>query len=111
MAISESVDYSDGVTAMKEKSRIRIHPSHTLMIVMVGEEKVITLTVDEKDIVLNADGELDCPFETTIRRNLITVEDIQEWRVEKIQLVQKTKNQETLILEFDAETVLDLLIA
>lgn len=111
MAISESVDYSDGVTAMKEKSRIRIHPSHTLMIVMVGEEKVITLTVDEKDIVLNADGELDCPFETTLRRNLITVEDIQEWRVEKIQLVQKTKNQETLILEFDAEEILGLLIA
>ncbi|MER2063506.1 MAG: hypothetical protein ABS873_02540 [Alkalibacterium sp.] len=95
---------------MKEQSKFLRHPLGTLLIVLTGKEKIITLTVDENDIVTNADGELDCPLETTFRRNQITAGDIEEWEIETIQLIEMTKEQENVLYEFDADTVVNLLL-
>lgn len=95
---------------MQEKSRIKIHPLNFLLIVMIGKDKIITLAIDDNDIVTNADGELDCPLETTMRRNNITVEKIRQWEIETFQLIAMTNDDEEVLYEFDADIVIDLLI-
>lgn len=94
---------------MKEESKITLHPLKSLMIVLIGTEKVITLTVDENDLVMNADGEIDCPMETTLRKNKITAENIDQWEIESVRLVEMTSEKEKVLYDFEPEVVLDLL--
>lgn len=95
---------------MQEKSKFSIHSLEFLLIVMIGKDKIITLAIDDNDIVANADGELDCPLETTLRRNNITVDKISKWEIEKFQIVAMTSEQEEVLYEFGADVVTDLLI-
>ncbi|SFB99553.1 hypothetical protein SAMN04488102_102137 [Alkalibacterium subtropicum] len=94
---------------MKEESKITLHPSKTLMIVMTGTEKEITLTVDENDLVRNAEGELDCPMEVTLKKNKISGETIDQWGIESIRLVEMTNMEENVLYEFEPEVIIDLL--
>lgn len=94
---------------MKEESKITLHPLKSLMIVLIGTEKVITLTVDENDLVMNADGEIDCPMETTLRKNKITAETMNQWGIESVRLVEMTSEKEKVLYDFEPEVVLDLL--
>ena len=73
------------------------------------KKKIVTLIVDERDIILNADGEMECPLETTLRKNNITIEIIREWAVERIQLIEMTSIIEKTIYEFDIEKTLTLI--
>lgn len=94
---------------MKQNLKVSMHPSITLMIVMTGKEKIITLTVDDTDILTNTDSELDRLLETTFRRNQITAGDIKKWEIKKTQLVEMSSEQEKVLHEFDTETVLNVL--
>lgn len=65
--------------------------------IVEGKTETITLPVDEKDVIINADGEIDCPFDTVLRKNNYTFNDLNEWDAREIKFVKRRKETETVI--------------
>ncbi|GEK91946.1 hypothetical protein AKA01nite_15680 [Alkalibacterium kapii] len=77
--------------------------------VLTGEDKVVTLLVEESDLVVNADGEIDCSLETILRKNKVSTGDIHEWKIQRIQIIEVIEGKEKVIREYNPEMVLSLL--
>jgi len=82
---------------MPEKASLLMDIQERYMYVVEGKIETITLPVDEKDVIVNADGEIDCPFDTVLRKNDYSFEDLNKWDVKEIRFI-KIKNEVEQIL-------------
>lgn len=82
---------------MVEENSLLMDVQEEYVYVVEGREGTITLPVDEADVILNADGELDCPFDTVLRKNRHTFEDLNNWNAKEIRFIRvKNKVEEIL---------------
>lgn len=56
--------------------------------------------VDEVDIITNADGELDCPLDTVLRKNGYSLNDLMSWETREICLVLVEEGIEKIVHSF-----------
>lgn len=65
--------------------------------VVIGRDKTTRLTVDTTDVLINADGELDCPIDTVLRKNGYTFEDLNSWLAKEIQFIAVDEGSEEIL--------------
>jgi len=87
----------------KMKQNVKIQQKKTYMYVIEGETWTRTFTLDDRDEVINEEGERDCPLENVLRRNHLSLNDLKDWGAVKIQLVERTKETEKVLYEMDAD--------
>ena len=54
---------------------------------VIGRDETIQLDVEESDVLVNADGVLDCPIDTVLRKNNYTFDDLNSWLAKEIQFI------------------------
>lgn len=69
--------------------------------VLSGLDKEFVLNIDENDIIQNADGELDCPLETVLRKNHYSFTDLTKWNIQTIHFVEIVNEVETSLRQID----------
>ncbi|WP_143298363.1 hypothetical protein [Carnobacterium alterfunditum] len=62
-----------------------------------GRNQTIRLDVENADVLINADGMIDCPIDTVLRKNEYTFNDLNSWSAEEIQFIL-IKNDDEQIL-------------
>lgn len=65
--------------------------------VLKGRDGDIVLDIDEKDIIQNADGELDCPLDTVLRKNNHSFSDLTEWQIQSIHFIERVNEEESVL--------------
>lgn len=65
--------------------------------ILEGENIFNTLPVDEDDLIENADGILDCPFDGVLRKHKLTLRDLNEMKTTKLLFV-KLEGEKTIVL-------------
>lgn len=53
----------------------------------MGKDQTIRLDIEEADVLVNADGILDCPIDTVLRKNNYTFDDLNSWLAKEIQFI------------------------
>lgn len=61
------------------------------------KDQTVQLEVDDRDILRNADDEIDCPLDVVLRKNAYSFEDLMKWNAYEIQFIQIENNVETLL--------------
>ncbi|WP_027108114.1 hypothetical protein [Lacticigenium naphthae] len=67
--------------------------------ILIGNKATIELAVDHTDVLVNADGDLDCPLDTVLRKNDYSLTHLNEWQAKVIRFVKVFRNQEEIIHE------------
>lgn len=62
-----------------------------------GKYQTIKLDVEESDVLINADGVLDCPIDTVLRKNEYTFNDLNSWLAKEIQFIVEHNGSESVI--------------
>ncbi|WP_407370274.1 hypothetical protein [Carnobacterium sp.] len=62
-----------------------------------GKYQTIKLDVEESDVLINADGVLDCPIDTVLRKNEYTFNDLNSWMAKEIQFIVEHDGSESII--------------
>ncbi|GAA0363616.1 hypothetical protein GCM10008932_15110 [Alkalibacterium iburiense] len=65
--------------------------------VLKGRDGDILLDIDERDIIQNADGELDCPLDTVLRKNNHSFSDLAEWNIQSIHFIERVNEEENVL--------------
>ncbi len=65
--------------------------------VIYGKYQTIKLDVEESDVLINADGVLDCPIDTVLRKNEYTFNDLNSWMAKEIQFIVEHDGSESII--------------
>lgn len=65
--------------------------------VIIGQHETIRLNVDNRDVIVNADGILDCPFDTVLRKNQYTFEHLNTILAREIQFIEVTGDKEAIL--------------
>jgi len=65
--------------------------------VIHGKYQTIKLDVEESDVLINADGVLDCPIDTVLRKNKYTFEDLNNWLAKEVQFIMEHNGSESVI--------------
>ena len=64
---------------------------------VIGRDETIQLDVEESDVLVNADGVLDCPIDTVLRKNNYTFDDLNSWLAKEIQFIMIKNDVEHII--------------
>lgn len=64
-----------------------------------GNKEKRTLTVCAEDLIENADGQLDCPLEYVLRRNQLSISDLNALSPERAIFVHKKGDKSTVLNE------------
>lgn len=64
---------------------------------VIGRDETIQLDVEESDVLVNADGVLDCPIDTVLRKNNYTFDDLNSWLAKEIQFIMIKNDAEQII--------------
>ena len=86
MVISEEQQYTSDNSQQKH-----------YLYVIIGQHETVRLNVDNKDVILNADGILDCPFDTVLRKNQYTFEDLNTFLAREIQFIEVAGDKEEIL--------------
>ena len=52
------------------------------------KEKTVELEVDDRDVIQNADDEIDCPLDVVLRKNNYSFNDLMTWDAREIRFVK-----------------------
>lgn len=55
--------------------------------ITTGNRQSARLKIAEEDVIVNADGEIDCPMDTVLRKNGRSLYDLMSWETQQIQFV------------------------
>lgn len=66
--------------------------------VLVNSDAEVELQVDEKDFIQNADGEMDIPLELVLRKNQLSLKDLNQMNLEKCLFIRR-ENGKTVTLK------------
>jgi len=56
--------------------------------IVKGKNENVALEVDERDVIVNADGDIDCPLDMVLRKNNYTFNHLNEWDAREINFIQ-----------------------
>jgi len=62
-----------------------------------GRNQTIRLDVENADVLINADGMIDCPIDTVLRKNEYTFNDLNSWSAEEIQFILIRNDDEQIL--------------
>ena len=65
--------------------------------ILEGKNLCNTLPVDEEDLIENADGILDCPLDGVLRKNKLSLSDLNDRKTKKLLFVKLDENK-TIVL-------------
>jgi len=65
--------------------------------VVKGTKENVALDVDSRDVILNADGDIDCPLDVVLRKNNFTFNHLNEWDAREINFL-RVANGESITL-------------
>ena len=82
---------------MANKSHTLLTPEDQYLYIIKGTKENIVLEIDPRDVILNADGELDCPLDVVLRKNNYTFNHLNEWDAREINFI-RIHEDETKIL-------------
>lgn len=78
-----------------EANIVKIRNSYAY--ILEGKNCCDTLLVDEEDLIENADGILDCPLDSVLRKNKLSLSDLNDMKTTKLLFVKLYENK-TIIL-------------
>lgn len=78
-----------------EANKVKVRNSYAY--ILEGKNRCDTLPVDEEDLIENADGILDCPLDSVLRKNKLSLSDLNDRKTEKLLFVKLDENK-TIIL-------------
>lgn len=58
------------------------------------KERTVELDVDDRDVLRNADDEIDCPLDVILRKNNYTFNDLMAWDAKEIRFVEVRDNKQ-----------------
>lgn len=61
------------------------------------ENSIIILDVAQDDIILNADGEMDCPLDTVLRKNNYTIDDLTKHQCDQAHFVRAAGSERIIL--------------
>lgn len=93
---------------MKEIKQISQIQEKEYKFIIEGKTVFITLTVDSEDVFHNADGNIDCPLETVLRKNNFTLNELSTWGIVNIRLVRLLDERELIINQIESTLLLEL---
>ncbi|WP_225744023.1 hypothetical protein [Marinilactibacillus sp. Marseille-P9653] len=94
---------------MKENKQLSQIQEKEYKFIIEGKTVLITLTVDSDDVFHNADGKIDCPLETVLRKNNFTLNELSTWGIVNIRLVRLLDERELIINQIDSSILLELI--
>ena len=56
--------------------------------IIEGKDAKSTLNITEEDLIENADGIMDCPFDSVLRKHNLTLNDLNKMYVSKLTFVK-----------------------
>ena len=65
--------------------------------IVKGRNKNVALEVDTRDVIVNADGEIDCPLDTILRKNNYTFNHLNEWDAREITFLHVVNDESTIL--------------
>lgn len=97
---------------MKKMAQLTLeeNKSNVYEYILEGKKINITLMIEETDIFLNADDEIDCPFETVLRKHGLTLKDLKMWDIQKVLFVEITDGTERTLQVIEYSDVLNSII-
>ncbi|WP_407372282.1 hypothetical protein [Carnobacterium sp.] len=78
-----------------EANKVKARNSYAY--ILEGKNSCDTLLVDEEDLIENADGILDCPLDSVLRKNELSLSDLNDMKTTKLIFVKLDENK-TIIL-------------
>lgn len=61
------------------------------------KEKTVELEVDNRDVIQNADDEIDCPLDVVLRKNNYSFNDLMTWDAREISFVKILEEEISII--------------
>lgn len=86
---------------MTTTEQVKLSQEKEYKYIIEGKTVLITLSVDNKDIICNADGNIDCPLETVLRKNNFTLQELRKWGLIDIRFVKMIDDQEIIISQIE----------
>ncbi|WP_413526916.1 hypothetical protein [Marinilactibacillus psychrotolerans] len=68
--------------------QVKLSQEKEFKYIIEGKTVLITLSVDNNDAICNADGNIDCPLETVLRKNNFTLQELRKWELIDIRFVK-----------------------
>ncbi|WP_156956000.1 hypothetical protein [Carnobacterium pleistocenium] len=62
-----------------------------------AKNQTIRLDVEINDVLINADGAIDCPIDTVLRKNNYTFDDLNSWSAKEIYFVIIKDDEEQIL--------------
>lgn len=91
---------------MIEFEQVQQFPEKEYRFIIEGRTVLISLKVDNRDIIYNADGKIDCPLETVMRKNNFTFFELNKWGIVAIRFVRIIGDREITLNKIEYETIL-----
>lgn len=91
---------------MREFEQVQQFPEKEYRFIIEGKTVHITLKVDNRDIIYNADGKIDCPLETVMRKSNFTFSELNKWGPVTIRFVRIIGEREITLNKIEHETIL-----
>lgn len=73
---------------VEAKSKNLITPGDQYFYIIKGKKENIILEIDPRDVISNADGDLDCPLDGVLRKNNYTLNDLNVWDALEIHFIR-----------------------
>ena len=74
-----------------EANKVKVRNSYAY--ILEGKNSCDTLLVDEEDLIENADGILDCPLDSVLRKNKLSLSDLNDMKTTKLLFVKLDENK------------------
>lgn len=89
--------------------QVKLSQEKEFKYIIEGKTVLITLSVDNNYVICNADGNIDCPLETVLRKNNFTLQELRKWELIDICFVKIIDDQEIIISQIEYEFALNSL--
>ena len=74
-----------------EANKVKVRNSYAY--ILEGKNSCDTLLVDEEDLIENADGILDCPLDSVLRKNKLSLSDLNDMKTTRLLFVELDENK------------------
>ena len=76
-----------------EESQSVLTPTIQYRYIIECRDKTVELEVENRDVIHNADDEIDCPLDVVLRKNNYSFSDLMSWDARKIRFVEIRDDQ------------------
>lgn len=77
-----------------EESQSVLTPAIQYRYLIECKDKTVELEVEDRDVLHNADDEIDCPLDVVLRKNNYSFNDLMSWDAREIRFVEVREDEE-----------------